>query len=145
MRNFILLAVLGLFLTACASVPMADHSEDVAAKKFKPSPGMAGLYIYRNEYRGGAIKMPVVVDGRSLGKTVPMSYLHTEVVPGRHIITADGGNTDQIKVKAVAGENIYIHQAINAGFSMAGSNMVLVGDIEGKAGVLECQMISSQF
>lgn len=145
MRSFLMLAALGFFLAGCASVPMADHAADTAAKKFKPSPGTAGLYIYRNEYRGGAVKMLVVVDGRSLGKTVPMSYLYTEVPPGRHIITADGGNTDQIKIEAIAGESIYVHQAIKSGFSMAGSSMAKVSDTEGQAGVLECQMISSQF
>ena len=143
MRNLLLITLLAL--TGCASVPMANRQEDAAAKQFSPSSGMAGLYVYRNEYRGGAIKMPVTIDGRILGKTVPMSYLYTEVTPGRHIITADGGNTDQIKVVAVADENIYIHQAIQAGLSMAGSNMAQVGEAEGRAGVLECQMISSQF
>lgn len=143
MRNLLVIALLAL--AGCASVPMANHQEDVVAKQFLPSSGMAGLYIYRNEYRGGAIKMPVTVDGRVLGKTVPMSYLYTEVTPGRHIITADGGNTDQIKVVAVAGENVYVHQAIQPGFSMAGSSMRQVGDTEGRTGVLECKMISSQF
>jgi len=124
---------------------MAANQEDAIAKAFSPSAGMAGLYIYRNEYRGGAIKMQVTVDGRILGKTVAYSYLHTELTPGLHIITADGGNTDQIKIDAIAGQNIFIHQAIQAGFSGAGSRMRVVSTKEGQAGVRECSMVSAQF
>lgn len=134
-----------LVLSGCASVPMADRQEDAAAKAFAPAPGMAGLYIYRNEYRGGAIKMQVTVDGKILGKTVAYSYLYTELAPGKHVITADGGNTDQLKVEAIAGQNIFVHQAIKAGFSAAGSSMRIVDSQEGQAGVMECSMVSSQF
>ncbi|MDD1016877.1 DUF2846 domain-containing protein [Pseudomonas rubra] len=145
MRTLVLASLLSLFLSGCAFVPMATPKEESQAKAFTPSTGMTGLYIYRNEYRGGAIKMQVTVDGRILGKTVANSFLYTELPPGRHVITADGGNTDQIKVNAVPGQNIFVHQAIKAGFAAAGSSMRVVDSQEGQSGVLECTMVSSQF
>lgn len=145
MRAIAISAVLIFSLMGCASVPMASRQEDTSAKAFTPSAGMAGLYIYRNEYRGGAIKMQVTVDGKVLGKTVAYSYLYTQLAPGKHIVTADGGNTDQIKVDAIAGQNIFIRQGIKAGFAAAGSSMRVVDVQEGQAGVMECSMVSSQF
>jgi hypothetical protein len=38
-----------LFVTGCASVPMAPPAADSAAKVFKTDPSKANVYIYRNE------------------------------------------------------------------------------------------------
>jgi starvation-inducible outer membrane lipoprotein len=46
-----------LLMTGCASVPMGDARQDSALKTFPaPRPGTAGIYIYRNETFGAAIK-----------------------------------------------------------------------------------------
>lgn len=145
MRSLAATALLCLSLVGCASVPMAIHQDDAEAKKFTATPTMSGIYIYRNEYFGAAIKMPVLLDGRELGKTVAHSYLYKEVPAGKHIITADGENTDMLKVVTEPGQNIYIHQRIKMGFAVGRSGMKIVDATEGQAGVLECKLIESQY
>lgn len=145
MRLLATTLLLSLTLVGCASVPMATTQDDVTAKRFSPSPDMSGIYIYRNEYFGAAIKMPVVLDGRQLGKTVAHSYLYKEVPPGKHIITADGENTDMLKVVTQPGQNVFIHQQVKMGFAVGRSGMKVVDAAEGKAGVLECKLIESQY
>lgn len=145
MRSLAATTLLCLSLVGCASVPMANTRDDSDAKRFSPAPDMSGIYIYRNEYVGAAIKMPVVLDGRQLGKTVAHSYLYKEVPPGKHIITADAENTDLLKVETSAGQIIFIHQEVKMGFAVARSGMRLVDAAEGKAGVLECKLIESQY
>lgn len=145
MRSLAATALLCLSLVGCASVPMANTNDDGAAKKFSPSPDMSGIYIYRNEYFGAAIKMPVLLNGRELGKTVAYSYLYKEVPPGKHIITADGENTDILKVETRPGQNVFIHQQIKMGFAVGRSGMTFVDSAEGQAGVRECKLIESQY
>jgi hypothetical protein len=145
MRALATTLFLSLSLAGCAAVPMADKQTDAQAKRFASSPDMSRIYIYRNEYFGAAVKMPVVLDGKVLGKTVAHSYLFTEVVPGRHIITADGENTDMLKLVTKPGENIFIHQQVKLGLVAGRSGMSVVPEAEGKAGVLECDMIEPQY
>lgn len=142
------LAALALAITAlagCASVPMAEKHIDAQAKEFGVSPDMSRIYIYRNEYFGAAVKMPVVLDGKVLGKTVAHSYLFAEVVPGRHVITADGENTDMLKLVTKPGQNVFVHQQVKMGIGAARSAMSVVMEAEGRAGVLECEMIEPQY
>ena len=145
MRSLATTALLCLSLVGCAAVPMASTQDDSAAKRFAPAPDMSGIYIYRNEFVGAAIKMPVVLDGKQLGKTVAYSYLYKEVAPGKHIVTADGENTDLLKVVTQPGQITFIHQEVKMGFSVARSGMRIVEAAEGKAGVLECKLIESQY
>ncbi len=73
-RTFALVAAMAVafILGGCTTVPMADPGQNAALKSFPPpKPGMAGLYVYRNETFGGAIKLPLVLDGASLGASAP--------------------------------------------------------------------------
>ena len=45
----LILILLTLLLTGCASTSMASLDQDAQAKKFTPNPDKASLYIYRNE------------------------------------------------------------------------------------------------
>ena len=58
------------FISGCASVPMTSMEEDAKAKQFATSESISNIYIYRNETMGSAIKMPVLIDGMSVGDTV---------------------------------------------------------------------------
>lgn len=46
----------------------ASFEEDILAKEFKVDVDNANLYICRNEFFGSAINMPVIVDGKFIGK-----------------------------------------------------------------------------
>ncbi len=59
MRSLIALIALSLSLGGCASVNMGDAKQDTALKTFAIPKDKAGVYIYRNESMGAAVKMNV--------------------------------------------------------------------------------------
>jgi hypothetical protein len=71
LKKYLYLATIILSLIGCASVPMGDPQKDTSAKQFTVNPDKAGVYIYRNETFGGAIRMDVAVDNKPLGQTLP--------------------------------------------------------------------------
>lgn len=60
---------LALLVAGCAPLPMADAVPNAEAKKFETGPGLANVYVYRNQILGAAIRMAITVDGRELGVT----------------------------------------------------------------------------
>ena len=132
--------VASLYLTGCASVPMASIENDKAMKEFAlPSGGTAGLYIYRNSTFGGALKKSVYIDGEFIGETAPMIYFYKEIQPGKHNISTESefSNNDLI-LDAKVGKNHYIHQYMKMGLVVGGANLEHVSEEEGRKGVLEC-------
>jgi hypothetical protein len=69
MKNLIAVFALALSLIGCASVNMGDAKQDEALKTFTIEKDKAGVYIYRNESMGAAIKMNVELDGQAIGQT----------------------------------------------------------------------------
>ncbi|MCC7311935.1 MAG: DUF2846 domain-containing protein [Sulfuritalea sp.] len=123
---------------------MGDAGRDAELKSFKPRPGVAGLYIYRNENFGAAIRMDVEIDGKPVGQTAAKTYFYKEVAPGKHMVTSKSENTDSIEVDTVAGKLYYIWQEVKMGLLYARTKLTLVSEEEGKKGVLECQLAAGQ-
>ena len=73
--------LLSLALVGCASVPMGDPKQDSAAKTFQVPADKAGIYVYRNETIGAAVKMDVIIDGQNIGETAAKTFFYKEVVP----------------------------------------------------------------
>lgn len=127
--------------SGCASVPMASPKQDTAAKSFAAKPGRANIYVYRNETMGAAIKMPVALNGKLVGDTAAKTYLLLEVAPGSHTVTSKTENDSSVTVNALAGRNYFLWQEVKMGFAAARSNLQLVDESTGKAGVQECKLI----
>lgn len=144
LQRIIVVLLVAIGLAGCASVPMGDTSRDVELKSFSSKPGLAGLYIYRNESFGAAIRMDVEVDGKPVGQTAAKTYFYKEVAPGKHTITSKSENTDSIEVDTVAGKLYYIWQEVKMGLLYARTKLTLVSEEEGKKGVLECQLAAGQ-
>ena len=145
MRNLILAFILGVIglVSGCASVPMASPEADIQAKQFVVSSGKANVYIYRNENFGGAIAMPVSLDGRVIGRTGPMTYFQMAVEPGHHEIASLTESTAKIEIDAKANQNHFIWQEVKMGMWQADSKLHEVNEEEGRKGVLECNLIDS--
>lgn len=146
MKKFINLALVAILiiLSGCASVPMGDKKQDAALKNFTAKPNVAGIYIYRNESMGAAVRMDVEVDGMQLGQTAANTYLYTEVPPGKHTITSKAENDSTLTIDAQAGKLYYIWQEVKMGILYARSKLHLVADDEGKSGVDETQLAASK-
>ena len=127
--------------SGCASVQMAPAELDTAAKSYVVNPKKANIYVYRNEVMGAAIKMPVLLNGRAVGDTGSKTFLLLEVDPGSHTLTSKTENDSTIKLDAVAGRNYFVWQEVKMGLMMARSQLQLVDEATGKAGVAECKMI----
>ena len=140
MKKFVLVGLMVSALAGCASVPMGSAQQDAALKTFTVSPDKTGIYIYRNESFGGAVKMDVAVDGKPIGQTAAKTYLYEQVSPGVHVVTSKAENTDSIKVDAKAGTLVFIWQEVKMGILYARNKLHLVSTDEGEAGVKETHL-----
>jgi len=130
-----------LLTTGCASVPMAGKDEDAKAKTFATTPNKANIYIYRNESMGAAIKMPLLIDGRSVGDTAANTFVLQAVEPGKHSVVSKTENDPSLDVNAEAGKNYFVWQEVKMGAFAARSALHPVDDAKGKAGVNECKLV----
>ena len=133
--------VASAMLSGCASVPMASPELDNQAKQFTTVPDKAKIYIYRDENMGAAVKMPVLLNGMSVGDTVAKSYILREVEPGEHTIVSKTENDAELKLTAAAGKNYYVWQEVKMGAFSARSKLHLVDDAKGQESVKECKLI----
>jgi len=144
MKKLLLTAVLAANLVGCASVPIGDARQDAALKTFSAPADKAGVYIYRNESFGAAIKMDVELDGKAIGQTAANTYLYKEVAPGRHTFSSKAENSDSVGIDARPGTLIYIWQEVKMGVLYARTKLNLVGEAEGKKGVLETKLAETK-
>ncbi|MDK2122643.1 DUF2846 domain-containing protein [Parachitinimonas caeni] len=144
LKKLFAVAGLSIFMVGCASVPMGDPAKDAELKKFSSKPEVAGVYIYRNESFGGAVKMDVAVDGKELGSTAAKTYLYTEVAPGKHTVTSKAENTAELTLDAVAGKLYYVWQEVKMGVMSARSKLSLVDEETGKKGVNESKLAAGK-
>ena len=135
-----LAAVAVLSVSGCASVPMGDPQKNSALKTFTAKQDVAGVYIYRNESMGGAVKMDVEVDGKPIGQTAAKTYLYTELAPGKHVVTSKAENDFSLDLEVLPGKLYYIWQEVKMGILYARTKLSLVDEKEGKAGVMESQL-----
>ena len=120
--GFLLVASIAL-VAGCASVPEASPEMDQAAKAFAAPRDKAGVYIYRNETMGAAIKLHVLMDGKYLGETASKTYFYEEVAPGAHY---------------------YIWQEIKVGLFQPRNELKQVDEATGRAGVTESKRIATK-
>jgi hypothetical protein len=142
MKKLIAVALVAASLVGCASVPMGDAKQDAALKTFTVAPDKAGVYIYRNETMGAAIKMDVAVDGTQIGQTAANTYLYKEVPPGRHTITSQGN--EKLDIEARPGTLTFVWQEVKMGMMAAGSKLHLVDAAQGKKGVGETALAATK-
>jgi hypothetical protein len=140
LRKLIPLGVSLSIMAGCASVPMGDLQKDAALKTFSAPQDKAAIYVYRNESMGGAIKMPVVLDGKILGDTAAKTYLYAEVEPGPHQLVSKTENDSTLNVDTVAGKIYYVWQEVKMGMWAARSKLHLVDDETGQNGVKESKL-----
>jgi hypothetical protein len=144
MKKFLAAAAIGLVFTGCASVPMGDPKQDAALKAFTVAPDKAGIYVYRNESFGAAIKMNVSIDGAEIGQTAANTYLFKEVAPGKHTVASKAENTDAVEIDAKPGTLTYIWQEVKMGILAARTKLQVVSEAQGKKGVQETKLAASK-
>lgn len=144
MKKLIALAALALNLVGCATVNTGDPKQDAALKTFAVPKDKAGVYVYRNETMGAAIKMNVEVDGQPIGQTGANTYLYKEVAPGKHTVTSKAENDSAVEIDAKPGELLYLWQEVKMGFGSARSKLQVVDQAQGQKGVLESKLAETK-
>jgi hypothetical protein len=133
----------GNWLGGCAaSVPMASAEADTKAKTFvAPTDGNGGLYVYRDESFGGAVKLPLLLDNVSIGDTGPQTYAFREVTPGKHTVLSKAEKDESLEIEVQAGKDYYVWQEVKMGVWSARSALHLVDNKIGEDAVKKCKLI----
>lgn len=144
MKKLLAVAAVAATLAGCASVDMGDAQQDAAAKQFAAPKNAAGIYVYRNESMGAAVKMDVEIDGKPVGQTAANTFLYKEVAPGKHTIASKAENTDSVEIDAQPGTLHYVWQEVKMGVLYARTKLHLVAENEGKKGVNETKLAATK-
>ncbi len=128
-------------LSGCATVPMASKAQDTEAKQFIVPEGKSSIYVYRNEFLGGAVAMEIDLDGSQVAITRANNYVRLIVEPGKHTITSHAENEHSVDVNAEKGKNHFVWQEAKMGIMMARTKLNLVDEEEGRQGVNECSLV----
>ena len=144
MKKLFAVVAIASSLVGCASVNMGDAKQDAAAKTFTAPKDAAGIYVYRNESMGGAVKMDVQIDGKAVGQTAANTFLYKEVAPGKHTVVSQAENTDSIEVDVKPGMLYYIWQEVKMGVLYARTKLHLVDESKGKQGVMETKLAETK-
>lgn len=134
---------LAALMTGCASVPMANKTDDAKFKAFPlPDVGNAGIYVYRDSIVGSALKKDLWIDGKCLGESASGVFFYQQVKGGEDhkISTESEFSANDLIVKTDANKNYFIKQYIKAGVFVGGANLEQVSEADGKADVAKLQL-----
>lgn len=141
MKNklFLIVALLVLFVSGCATVPMTSDAEDTAAKQFAvPPAGQSGLYIYRDSAFGGALKKNIYVDGEMIGESAPNMYFYKLIPAGEHKLgTESEFSENYLSIITEPEKNYFIRNYIKLGVFVGGANLEQVDENKAKEAILE--------
>ena len=131
-----------IFMSGCASVPMAASNIDTAKKAFKAPPAnKSGLYVYRDSYLGAALKKNIYLDGKFIGESAAKTYFYRDIMPGIHTVSTESEfSNNDMKLNTVGGKNYFIRQYIKFGVFVGGAGLELKSEAEGKKGVLSTKL-----
>lgn len=122
---------------------MASKEDSAKAKEFNaPSPGNAGVYIYRNSFVGKALKKDIYIDGKCLGESAPDVFFKTEVEGGKvhKIDTESEFSPNTMELMLASGKNYFIRQFIKMGVFVGGAGLEQVSEEQGKADIAQLNM-----
>ena len=127
-------AVVTLFVSGCASVPMANKAQSDEAKLFTAPPaGQSGLYIYRDSNFGGALKKDIWVDGDCVGESAPKTFFYRAVTGDvEHTVSTESEfSPNDLKLLVKSGVNYFIRQSIKMGVFVGGAKLEVVEENKG--------------
>lgn len=95
--------------TNCAYATDGSKAVDAndLAKEFQTDAQYAGVYIYRNELFYWP-SMDVMIDGAFVAKPQAFYYVWKKLSPGRHTISAQGAEKNEIEITVEAGRNYFL-------------------------------------
>jgi hypothetical protein len=122
----------------------ADPLADANARLFKPVPGKAVIYLMRDRGTVWKREVPVYLDGREVGSSVPQSYFRWEVEPGTHVLISETSPPAVLEVSTQPGGVYYVWQDLNPGFLRGPSELRQVDETTARATLYSAVMLQSQ-
>ena len=133
-----------ILLSGCASVPMESDEAANRAKQFNPpSPGKAGVYVYRPDTPiGAALKKSVWIDGKCIGETASGVFFYHEVEGDKeHTISTESEfSPNDLVIRMKEGLHYFIKQYIKMGVFVGGAGLEQQDLSTGKREVSELRM-----
>ena len=119
MKNYALasIALITSQLIGCASVQLGDPARSAELKKFEPKPGVAQVFVCRdNSFLGRAITPTIRIDGADVANIRPNTFSYTEVPAGTHKVLSDTAEHNSvIDFTVQAGERKFFQSWITMG------------------------------
>ena len=112
-------ALLLVALSGCASSPEAPPDRDADAKRFAPEPGVAALYVFRNDTPRtmDADDSVLFVNERLIGATLPRTYFRVDLRPGGYELRGYGHDQGSLRIQARGGEAQFVALNVVGGTS----------------------------
>lgn len=116
MKHFGLIIIASLFATGCTTVPERTRQQDAAFKTFTTKPGVANLYVFRDNRfwgwgYGGGPEWNVTLDGHEIERLPARTYLFREVQPGQHRL---GRRGSELFINVSGGSNYFVRAGANS-------------------------------
>jgi len=113
-KQIIVLLVAVLLMMSCATTgpkhsEMADSIPSLSSDKGR-------IYIYRITAMGYAVQPPVILDGKVVGKAVPMGFTYVDCSPGIHRIATSTEVERELNFHIDEGQTRYVRLNISMGF-----------------------------
>lgn len=131
-----------VLLVGCAAPIKAPPENDATAKVFTPLKDKAAVFIFRNENYGGAIGMPIKVNGQDIGETGAKTFFRLNLASGMYVIASEAENTSELPMTLVEGRNYFVWQEVRMGIWKARSSLRQVDEKTGMEGVLESVLLT---
>ncbi|AZZ91829.1 DUF2846 domain-containing protein [Hahella sp. KA22] len=134
-KNIILICILSLLFSGCASVQMESVEKSDQAKMFNlPKGDSSGIYVYRSGVFGSALKKDVWIDGKCIGETAPNIFFYEEVgCNEQHTVSTESEfSANELVLTTECGKNYFLRQYIKMGVFVGGAGIEQVSEEEGK-------------
>lgn len=139
LKNLLIISALvsTVLFSGCASVPMASNNQDSAMKTFKhPTSDKAGLYVFRDTFRGQGLKKVIYIDGVPFAETANNVYFYIQLSPGTHTIATETDfKNHSVTFEAEGGKNYFAEQFIIMSLTQGIAGIKMVDEVTGKRGV----------
>ena len=146
MKKIAFIILISALFTGCASVKMESLEKSGQAKKFAaPTTENAGLYFYRSNFVGKALKRDIWVDGNCVGTSANDVFFYTEVLGGKsHVLATESEfSPNELSMFTDVGKNYFIRQNIKMGVLVGGAVLEVTPEDEGKEAVAKLEMATS--
>ncbi len=134
--------VLIVLLAACAARPPSPA--DLQAKRFESIPDKAVVYLYRDSPDFSNVPATFLLDGQQQGSTYEGTYYRLELAPGRHLIAGFAGDGGRFAFDTQPGRLYFIRQSVSRFGPFHQSYFAMVGEREGREGVLRSELLGAQ-